>query len=123
MVVRMRRMTVSIVAAILAACAGGGLVVLQHAQPGDAAPNVDRRLTVVVPAGAGTVTSSPGDISCPQLCSAVLPAGTPVPLASSPAAAFRVYRWCSFPECTSQPGTPNSCLISLFQDTTIRAIV
>src|SRR5580765_814448 len=123
MVVRMRRMTVSIVAAILAACAGGGLVVLHHAQPGDAAPNVDRRLTVVVPAGAGTVTSSPGTISCPQVCSALFPAGTPVTLTAAPAAGFRVYRWSSFPECTSRPGTPNSCLISLFQDTTIGAIV
>jgi hypothetical protein len=119
----LRRVAVSIVAAILAAGAGGGLVVLPHAAPGDAAPNVDRRLTIVVPAGGGTVTSSPGRISCPPTCSDVFPAGTPVTLTAAPAAGFRVYEWSSFPECTTQSGKPNECLIDLFQDTTISAIL
>jgi hypothetical protein len=97
----MRRVGISIVAAILAACAGA-LVVLHNAETGGAAASVDRRLTVTV-VGSGTVTSSPAGINCPQTCSALFPSGTTVTLTATPGTGFRFERWAPLVECRTEP--------------------
>jgi hypothetical protein len=97
----MRRVGFTIVTAILAACAGG-VVVLQRAETGDAAAAVDRRLTVTV-TGNGTVTSSPAGINCPQTCSALFPSGTTVTLTATPGTGFRFEQWAPLIECRTEP--------------------
>jgi hypothetical protein len=103
----MRRVGVSIVAAILASC-GGGLVFLQRAESGGAAASVDRRLTVTV-VGNGTVTSSPAGINCPQTCSALFPSGTTVTLTATPGTGFRFEDWAPLIECRTDP----TCRVAL----------
>ena len=105
--VRLRRIAVSIVAAVLVACAGG-LAVAERAETGGAAPTVDRRLTVTVE-GSGTVTSSPAGINCPQMCSALFPAGTTVTLAAAPGTGFRFEQWAPLIECRTEP----TCRVAL----------
>ena len=97
----MRRVSVSAIAAILAAC-GGGLIVVQRAETGGAAASVDPRLTVTV-VGNGTVTSSPAGINCPQTCSALFPSGTTVTLTAAPGTGFRFEQWAPLIECRSEP--------------------
>jgi List-Bact-rpt repeat protein len=111
----MRRVGVSIVAAILVACAGG-------AATGGAAANVDRKLTVSIQAGSGTVTSSPAGINCPQTCSAFFPSGTSVTLTATPATDFRFDEWKSSPVCTIQPTVPNECRINVSSDMTVGVV-
>jgi hypothetical protein len=111
----MRRVGVSIVAAILAACAGG-------AGTGGAAANANRFLTVAIQAGSGTVTSSPAGISCPQACTASFPEGTSVTLKATPATDFRFDAWGSSSACTIQPTVPDECRVTVSSDMTVRVV-
>ena len=111
----MRRMGVSIAAAILLACTSS-LIVLQRAERGDAAASVDPRLTVTIEAGAGTVTSSPAGINCPQTCSAPFPAGTSVTLTATGANGHRFDAWEETAGCTVQPTVPNQCRLTVTLD-------
>jgi Divergent InlB B-repeat domain len=111
-----RRVSVSVIAAILAACTGG-FVVLQRAAPGGAAANVDRRLTVTV-VGNGTVTSSPAGIDCPQTCSALFPSDSTVTLTATAGTGFRFEQWAPLIECRIEP----TCDVALTEtDRTVSA--
>jgi hypothetical protein len=112
-------MVIPIVAVVLLACAGG-LAVPEPANTRDAAPTVDRRLTVVIQAGTGTVTSSPGGISCPQTCSALFVQNTSVTLTATGTSGFRFDEWSTSSGCTIQPDVPNQCRVTMSSDTTVR---
>jgi hypothetical protein len=66
--------------------------------------------------GSGTVTGSPGEISCGSDCSQVLDAGTTVSLSASPAPGFHLASWSGCDSVNS-----GQCHITLDGDSTVSA--
>jgi len=76
------------------ACSGGGSCVVTMSQ----AESVTATFTLIFPltvgiTGSGTVTSSPGGISCPGVCSTTFDSGTSVQLTASPSSGWTFSGW------------------------------
>jgi hypothetical protein len=67
------------------------------------------------PPDAGTVTSDPSAITCPSVCTAPFPRGTPVVLTATAADGFDFTRWST--DCASA----NPCTVTLDQPATVTA--
>ncbi|SRR5579871_1296242 len=79
--------------------------------------NVTSTLAVTIGGGTGTVTSSPGGITCPSVCIAQFTTGTPVTLTATPANPSTTVSWVG---CT--PGSdPLVCTVLLETSVSVTA--
>jgi phospholipase C len=86
---------------------------------GTSPSNTAVQLTVTGPtANTGTVTSSPGGISCPGTCSASFASGTQVTLTEKPASTSSFFSGWSGGSCS---GTASTCTMTLTAATSISA--
>jgi phospholipase C len=74
-----------------------------------------KQLTVTVPAGQGTVISSPSGINCPATCSANFLSGTKITLSVAPATGFAVASWTG--ACT---GNTPTCVVTLNSNASVQ---
>jgi phospholipase C len=96
---------------------GGGLNGSSPSSPSAPTSPQSQQLQLTITAtGAGTITSVPAGINCPQMCSAKFDSGTQVRLTESPGTAFSFSGWGG--ECS---GTLSTCEVTLNANSSVTA--